>query len=454
MERRGTRTQYQRHPIQDSCNGEQIGFFGFNSERWIRYVQRASDKSVVFTTPFNLLDEDTLMDGFRLLDGKKARGIDGISKRDFREELESNIKTLTRDLKSGKYRPMPRKEVMIPKSNGKLRPIAIACFKDKVVEAVTAKILNFIYEPLFVPNSFGFRPRRSAHGAINASYKILKDNKLPWVVEIDFASFFNTVPHKELFNIIQQRINDARLLGLLEKFAKAKIVSLGKETRPTVGTPQGSVVSPILSNIYLHYVLDEWFVTNYASKNAQMVRYADDAIFMFATKDQAESFIEDLVKRTSHYKLRLNLEKTKLVDFTEGHHQTFSFLGFTFLWGRKRGKKSSALRVKTQKEKLFKKSEEIKEWVKSQRSRMKVSALLKITASKLRGHYNYFGYKCNRTKLVHFTWLVQQHLYKWLNRRSQKKSYNWSQFQMLVSKLPKPPEMYLLKPLGVTNVRL
>ncbi len=454
MERRETRTQYRSHSIQDTHSGEQIGFFGMNSEKWIRYVRRAGEKDFVFTTTFNLLDKETLRDGFKLLDGSKAVGIDGISKRVFKENLEENLEKLAKDLKTGKYRPEPRKETFIPKANGKLRPIAIACFKDKVVEATLAKIMSFTYEPLFIRNSFGFRPNKSAHKAIEASYTILKDNKRPWVVEIDFESFFNTVPHKELLSVIKKRINDKRLLNLVKLFMKSKIVSLGKETRPKVGTPQGSVVSPILSNIYLNEILDEWFAENYASQDAQMVRYADDAIFMFAKKEEAEKFMITLSERMIKFKLRLNADKTKLIDFREEQKTVFSFLGFTFKWGKPTGKKRSGLKVHTQKDKLMKKSGEFKEWIKANRNGHKVSKLLKIAASKLRGHYNYYGYKCNRTKLTHFYCLIEKHLYKWLNRRSQRKSYNWKQFRSLVDKrLPRPPEICFLKSLEVKNAK-
>ncbi len=454
MERRETRAQYRSHSIQDTHSGEQIGFFGMNSEKWIRYVRRAGEKNFVFTTAFNLLDTGTLLDGFRLLDGSKAVGIDGISKRVFKESLEANLEELSKALKTGKYRPEARKETFIPKANGKLRPIAIACFKDKVVEATLAKIISFIYEPLFIRNSYGFRPNKSAHKAIEASYMILKDNKRPWVVEIDFENFFNTVPHKELLSIIKKRINDKRLLNLVKLFMKSKIVSLGKETRPKVGTPQGSVVSPILSNIYLNEILDQWFIENYSSKNAQMVRYADDAIFMFAKKEEAEDFMSALSERMTKYKLRLNADKTKLIDFSEEKKNVFSFLGFTFMWGKPRGKKSSGLKVQTQKEKMMKKAGEFKEWIRANRNAQKVGKLLRIAASKLKGHYNYYGYKCNRAKLTHFYCLIEQHLYKWLNRRSQRKSYNWKQFRDLVDKkLPRPPEACFLKVLEVKNAK-
>jgi RNA-directed DNA polymerase len=450
MERRETRTQYQPHSNQKTLSGQQLGFFGMNSEKWIRYVRRAGDKSAVLTTPFNLIDEHTLLDGFKLLDGAKAVGIDGISKKSFKEKLEDNLKELTRDLKTGKYRPMPRKETLIPKANGKTRPIAIACFRDKVIEATLAKILNFIYEPMFIRNSFGFRPNKSAHGAIEASFMTLKDNKRPWVAEIDFESFFNTVPHGELLSLMRKRINDKRLLCLIKLLMKNKIVSMGKESWPRVGTPQGSVVSPILSNIYLHYVLDSWFAENFASQEAQMVRYADDAIFMFSTKEKAELFMKALTERMDKYRLKLNQEKTRLTDFRKESHNVFSFLGFSFIWGRQRSKKDSGLKVRTQKEKLVRKADEIKDWIKTNRNKFKVNALLGILRTKLVGHYNYYGYKTNRTKLNYFYSLTTKSLYKWLNRRSQKKSYNRESFVDLIkNKIPRPPEMHLLKPLGV-----
>ena len=454
VERRGTRTQYRGHSDQSTFKGEQIGLFGMNSEKWIRYVRRAEDKEMVFTTPFNLIDEQTLLDGFKLLDGSKAVGIDGITKRDFKENLEENIKTLTGHLKSGKYRPKARKEVFIPKANGKKRPIAIACFEDKVVEATLAKILTFIYEPVFVKHSYGFRPHKSVHKAIETSYSLLKDNKRPWVVEIDFASFFNTVPHKKLLEIVQKRVNDPRLLNLIKRFMKSKIVSLGKESWPQVGTPQGSVISPILSNIYLNEALDQWFIKEFKSKEAQMVRYADDAIFMFSTKEQALDFLSRLKTRMEEYRLQLNEDKTILVDFRKGQHNVFSFLGFTFYWGNRQYKMRSSLKIKTQKDKLFKKAQEMCDWIKKNRNRLKVSSLLKVVAAKLRGHFNFYGYKCNRHKLSHFQWLTYEYLFKWLNRRSQKKSYQWHQFRDLVkNRLPNVPETYNLKPLGVNYAR-
>jgi RNA-directed DNA polymerase len=251
---------------------------------------------------------------------------------------------------------------------------------------------------------------------------ILKDDKRPWVVEIDFASFFNTVPHRELMKIISERMKDKRLSGLVGRFLKAEIVSLEKRYFSKVGTPQGSVMSPILANIYLNNVVDKWFVENYGSKNSVMVRYADDAIFMFASKEEAETFLKDFTQRVESFKLKLNEEKTKIIDFRKGSGNLFNFLGFTFYWGRSSKRWKSSLKVRTQKDRLYKKVDEYKDWIKKARSKMSGGKIAKMTALKLRGHYNYYGYQCNRANLTYFRYQVTEVAFKWLNRRSQKKS--------------------------------
>lgn len=450
MERRGTRDPYLKHSPRSALRGKKTESTSLSSPKWISYALKAQDKGVVFTTPFNLIDRETLRVGYRALSGNKALGIDGISKREFGQKLDDNIAQLCNELHKGTYRPEAKKEVFIPKANGKLRPIAISTFRDKIVEWSVSKILSLAYEPVFIRNSYGFRPARSAHDAITATYMILKDDKRPWVVEIDFESFFNTVPHRKLMRLVQKRLKDRRLSGLIARFLKAELVSLEKRYWAKEGTPQGSVMSPVLANIYLHFVLDQWFVENYASQQAQMVRYADDAVFMFATKDGAEQFMSALTDRISKFGLRLNQDKTRIVNFSKGNGDRFDFLGFTFVWGRQQFKTRSSLKVKTQKERLFKKTEEYKTWIKAARSKMRTAQILKVAAAKLRGHYNYFGYKCNRAKLSYFYWQITQLTFKWLNRRSQKKSFGWAHFSAVISaSLPPPPTMETLRPLGV-----
>lgn len=453
MERREARSAQINHDSRSARRGNKSESKSLDSKTWFNYALHAQDKRLVFTTPFNLIDRETLLAGHRSLAGNKAVGIDGISKREFTERLDDNIAELASELHQGTYRPMAKRETFIPKANGKLRPIAISTFRDKIVEWSLAKVLNLAFEPLFIRNSYGFRPNRSAHDAIEATYMILKDDKRPWVVEIDFESFFNTVSHQKLMQLVEKRIKDRRLLGLIARLLKCEIVSLDKRYQSKEGTPQGGVASPILANIYLHYVLDEWFVTNFASQKAQMVRYADDAVFMFATAGEAQTFMAALQKRVDDMGLKLNTDKTRLVDFTHGSGNKFDFLGFTFVWGRRTGKRRSPLKVKTQKDRLFKKLEEFKVWIKAARSQMRTGKLLDVVAAKLRGHYNYYGYKCNREKISYFYWMVMGLTYKWLNRRSQKSSYNWDSFMDLIrSRIPEPPAMDKLKPLGVKYV--
>jgi group II intron reverse transcriptase/maturase len=394
---------------------------------------------------------ENLRQAFKALDGSKAVGIDGISKEQYAKDLEKNLKSLENRLHIGTYRPQAKREVLIPKANGKTRPIAISCFEDKLVEWTLGKILESVYDPIFIRNSFGFRPRKSPDDATKANYNILKDDKRPFVVEIDLANFFNTVPHRKLMKILRKRINDRKPLGLIARFLYVDILNQQGETKATdVGTPQGSVMSPILSNIYLHYVLDQWFIENHASQEAVIVRYADDAIFMFSQEQQAKDFLEALKRRLAEFKLAVNEDKTAIINFSKGKENVFSFLGFTFFWKKPKGWNKINLVIKTQREKLDKKSQEFTEWIKLNRARMSRKEIWSITASKLRGHYNYYGYCCNRGKLMLFYNNVIGDLFKWLNRRSQRPSFSWSKFKRLLSRepLPLPPEMSKLKQLG------
>lgn len=394
---------------------------------------------------------ENLRQAFRALDGTKAVGIDGISKAEYSKDLDKNLQDLVTRLHVGTYRPQAKREVLIPKANGKTRPIAISCFEDKLVEWTLGKILESVYEPIFIRNSFGFRPRRSPDDAIKANFNILKDDKRPFVVEIDLANFFNTVPHRKLMKMLRKRINDRKLLGLIARFLKVEILNQEGKTNPTeVGTPQGSVMSPILSNIFLHYALDQWFIENYSSQEAVMVRYADDAVFMFSKEPQANDFLAALKTRLTEYKLEVNEDKTTIINFAKGKENIFSFLGFTFYWNKRKGWNKINLVIKTQRDKLAKKIQEFTEWIKLNRSQLSRKEIWSIVAAKLRGHYNYFGYYCNRNKLTLFYKSVIGAMFKWLNRRSQKKSFTWNEFNRLLSRepLPLPPETTKLKTLG------
>lgn len=418
--------------------------------RWARIRLTAGSRDVAFNNLLTHINLETLSEAFKALDGTKALGIDGISKQEYGKALETNLSNLVERIHKGSYKPQVKREVLIPKADGSKRPLAIGCFEDKLVEWVVAKILENIYEPQFIRNSFGFRQNKSAHQAINAIYQTLKDNKRPHVVEIDFARFFNTIPHRKMMKILGRRVVDRRFKGLTGRLMKAAIQTADGTIIPTkVGTPQGSIVSPILANIYLDEMLDKWFIKNHASYNNIIVRYADDAVFMFKSEEQAHSFLEQLYQRVTQYGLELHQDKTRMIQFRNTERSQFDFLGFTFYWGKGVGRKH-LLKLKTRKKTLHKKMQEFDHWVKDARSRMKISEIWRLAQSKIQGHYQYFGYWMNRTKLNHFYYEAVKSLFKWLNRRSQKRSYGWEGFQERLKQFPlgEPPPINQLRNLG------
>lgn len=420
------------------------------SNSWLRIGLSAKDLKKQFNNLFCHFTVVNLREAFHALDGNKAAGISGMTKRDYARKLDENLSGLAERLHKGTYRPKPKRRTFIPKANGKMRPLAISEFEDKLVEWVLAKILSSVYEPLFIRNSFGFRPRRSAQDAIKAAYLSLKDDKRPHVVEIDLASFFDTVSHRKLIKLLQLRITDPRVESLVSRFLTAGILEEeGKLLSPESGTPQGGIMSPVLANVFLHYALDEWFLKNYASNGAIIVRYADDAVFIFEKEDQAKQFRDELKTRLESFALKLNEDKSGIIRFEKTTGNVFHFLGFTFFWGKDHHATRKSLKVKTEKSKLGKKIQEYTDWIKEKRAKFTTNELWEQTAAKLRGHYNYYGVHTNRTKLNHFYYAVVNSLFKWLNRRSQRKSFTWENFakRLRYNPLPQPPLVSALKPL-------
>lgn len=418
---------------------------------WTRIRLRAKEREAVFNNLLHHINVDTLCEAFKATDGNKAVGLDGVTKAQYGKNLEENLEDLVSRIHKGSYKPQDKWENLIPKLDGSKRPIAIGCFEDKLIEWVVAKVLENIYEPVFIRNSFGFRPNKSTDDAIKACYYSLKDNMRPFVVEIDFSKFFNTIPHRRLMKIISKRISDSRFKGLIGRLMKVGVLEQSGEIKPTtVGTPQGSVVSPILANIYLHEVLDEWFLKNWASYSNIIVRYADDAVFFFHKERDAEKFILELSERIESFGLKLNREKTNKINFKNSGNLDFGFLGFTFYWGKKKRGKKRPLMLKTQKKKLHVKMQEFDQWIKEVRSKFRLKEIWTLAKSKLIGHYNYFGYWMNREKLNHFYHEAIKSLFKWLNRRSQKPSFTWEEFErkLKFNKIPEPPEPLNLKQLG------
>jgi RNA-directed DNA polymerase len=462
MERREPQKLDRKKPTQP---GHRTGTTGSTSKvdfklelqtnSWLRIGLSAKDLKKKFCNLFCHFSMANLREGFHALDGSKAVGVDGMTKHDYGKNLDVNLTDLLKRLHTGSYRPLPKKGTLIPKANGKTRPIAISAFEDKLVEWVLSKILSSVYEPMFIRNSFGFRPRRSAHDALVASYCCLKDNKRPFVVEIDLASFFDTVRQRKRMKLIKRRITDRRILGLIARFLNAGVLNQeGNLQVSDLGTPQGSIMSPVLANVFLHWVIDAWFIENYASSSAVVIRYADDAIFAFRTEDEAEAFRKALSARLEAFGLKLNEEKSGLIRFGKHQENVFHFLGFTFYWKRDWRTPKRVLMVKTERAKLGKKIQEFNEWIRQTRNRLKLDEIWEQAAAKLRGHYNYYGVHTNRPKLNHFYFAATKSLFKWLNRRSQRKSFNWERFtaRLRHNPLPIPPRVASLR--SLTNRRV
>ncbi len=417
--------------------------------RWARIGIGAHDKNRVFANLLTHINVDSLEEAYKALDGTKALGVDSMSKSEYGRNLKESLKDLENRIHKGTYRPQPKREVLIPKANGKTRPIAIACFEDKLVDWVVGKVLTQVFEPLFKKSSFGYRPNKSADQAIEACYNSLCKNERKQVVEIDFSNFFNTIPHKKLMRIIGKRISDNRFKGLIGRFLKGDLINSEGEKLPSeLGTPQGSTMSPVLANIYLNEVIDQWFMQNYGSYSNIIVRYADDAVFFFREEDEAKRFVVELENRVKEYGLSLNAEKTRAFTLPKNGHQQFSFLGLTFYWGKQN--KRVILKVKTQKEKLIKAIQEFDRWIKAIRNKKKLKDIWELARSKIRGHNNYYGYWMNGLKLNHFRHEATGSLFKWLNRRSQKRSYTWEGFNERLKYFPlmEPLNTTKLKPLG------
>jgi len=372
----------------------------------------------------------------------KAPGVDNMTKDMYAENLEENLSNLVDRLKRGSYKPQPTRRVYIPKDGSdKMRPLGISSYEDKLVENAVAQILNLIYEPKFYPESFGFRPNRNCHQAVREVIEMVQHRKTNYVLEADIRSFFDKLDHEWLMKFLEHDIADKRFLEIIKKFLKAGIMEEGKYLDSESGSPQGNGASPILANIYLHYVLDNWFsgVAKRTSRGqCYLIRYCDDFVICFQYGDEAEIFYEKLQERFKKFGLELAMEKTKILEFGrfakenrkrrgEGKPETFDFLGFTFYCGTNGKREFFRCRVKTSKKKFRSKIKAMGEWIKKHRT-SDLEYIFKMVNAKLRGHYQYYGVTDNTKELENFLAQTKWLLYKWLNRRSQRRSYTIETF--------------------------
>jgi group II intron reverse transcriptase/maturase len=439
MERRGARDVAQGSSTPEVC--EDGPFKGYARLHWIHSAASARAGERCFALMHHL-NVHNLRRAFQELDGSKAPGIDRVTKEQYRLHLEDNLAALAQQLRGGGYRPRPSRQVLIPKPQGGTRPLAIGCLEDKIVQTLVARILEALFEPMFVRENFGFRRGKSAHQAVGRLYETIHDKRDRCViVEMDIEKFFDSVDHEALMQRLETKIGDEHFLRLIRRLLRASVLTTDGELAPTeLGTPQGSPVSPVLANIYLHFLLDGWFRDNYRAQG-RMIRYADDAVFVFGDAKAAAKFRSALEERLREGGLRLNLDKSSIVPFSRRNPKgTVSFLGFELYWGRDAAKRRF-LKVKTAKKNLHRGMQAFNEWIKRCRNRMKLDRLWSLASAKLQGHFNYFGVRTNSAKLGYFYESCVSSLFRWLNRRSQQRSFTWEQFarKLFFNPLPLPP---------------
>jgi group II intron reverse transcriptase/maturase len=409
-----------------------------------------------FTSLIHLMNEDTLYRCHQELKGNKAAGVDEVTKAKYEENLYVNIQRLHQSLRKMAYKPQPVRRVYIPKPGSqKMRPLGIPAYEDKMVQLAVSKILSAIYEQDFLNSSFGFRPGRGCHDALRMLHTTIMTKKTNWVVDADISGFFDHVDHNWMMKCLEVRIKDRKLLQLIQRMLKAGMMEEGILRQTEQGTPQGGIISPVLANIYLHYVLDLWFEKRMKKRyrdQAHMVRYADDFVYCFQSEGEARNFYLQLKDRLKKFNLEIAPEKSKMIEFgqfaahnkrsrNEGRPDTFDFLGFTHYCGKSRNGKFRVKR-RTSRKKFQAALNRMKIWIKANRT-MPVKSLLAQLQAKLVGHYRYYGITDNGPMLSGYWYGTMRMLFKWLNRRSQRNSYTWDKFLLLMKANPLPkPRIY------------
>ncbi len=395
---------------------------------------------------YTLLNEDFLRWCFYQLNRKATAGVDGTYWVDYERELEANLAELVERLKRKSYKARLVKRHWISKGEGKFRPLGIPVLEDKLLQYAVKTILESIYEEDFMECSYGYRPKRSAKEASSELTFHLQFAPVGWVVEADIKGFFDNINHEWMLKMLERRVHDRALVGLIEKWLKAGVLEdLNTVIHPVTGTPQGGVISPILANLYLHHVLDVWFeevVKKKCDGEAVMIRYADDFVCAFRFKRDAENFYETMLpQRMARFSLELAPDKTRMVRFSRfavHNGGKFEFLGFEFRWGRNRALKPQVKR-RTSRTKLRKAMAALTAWIKKNRHKG-LRPLMATLIRKLRGHYNYYGVTHNSESLWEYWAHVNRVVFKWLNRRSQRRSFTWGKFNTMFKryKIPTP----------------
>jgi group II intron reverse transcriptase/maturase len=396
------------------------------------------------------IDEYWLQEAYSRTRKDAAVGVDGTTAEQYAEQLADNLRSLRDRFKSGRYQAPPVRRVHIAKGSGsETRPIGIPSFEDKVLQRAVAMVLEAVYEEDFLDGSYGFRPGRSAHGALHVLWRELMGMGGGWVLEVDIRSFFDELDHGHLRRFLDRRVRDGVIRRVIGKWLQAGVMEEGRLRHPVTGTPQGGVISPLLANIYLHEVVDRWFEEEVKPRlggRAVLIRYADDLVIVFAEERDARRVEEVLPRRLARFGLRLHPEKTRLVPFrvprgTEREPQSegpgaFTFLGFTHFWGRSR-KGSWVVKRKTAASRFTRSLFRVRQWCRRRRHEP-VPWQQRQLSQTLRGHYAYYGITGNYRALNNFLRQVTREWRKWLNRRSQKAKMTWERYNRLLVTYPLP----------------
>ncbi len=416
----------------------------------------AKNPEMCFTSVGHLINKELLASCYHALDKDKAVGIDGVTKEEYGLELDKNLDELVDRLKRKAYKPKPARRVEIPKDNGKTRPLSIYCFEDKLVQEALRRILEAVFEPHFYDDMMGFRPRRSCHMALRKLNDMLEKERTNWVLDADIKGFFDNLDHTWIMKFIESKIKDPNISRLVLRMLKAGIMKDFHYEVSESGSGQGSVCSPVIANIYMHYVLVWWFeerVKPYMRGYCGLVVYADDFVACFQYKDDAERFYERLRKRMGHFGLEMEESKTRLLEFgrfaAENRRKrgldkpdTFTFLGFTHYCSLSKNRKFRVKR-KTSRKKFAKKCREMNVLIRDMRQE-KVDVVIHKLNQILVGYYHYYGITDNGVSITRFFFRTNRILFYWLNRRSQKRSYTWEQYKSLLKDLPLArPKIYV-----------
>ena len=411
-----------------------------------RIATLASKEKRALSTLAHHIDVDWMKEAFRLTRKDGAPGIDGLTAEEYETQLEGNLRSLLERAKSGEYRAPAVRRVHIPKGDGKTRPIGIPTFEDKVLQRAVQMVLEPVYEQEFLDCSYGFRPGRSPHQALADFRQQMTKMGGGWVLEVDIEKYFDTLDHQHLQQLVRRRVSDGVLLRLIGKWLNAGVQEAGKVSHPEAGTPQGGVISPLLSNIYLHEVLDVWLEEEVKPRlkgSAFLVRYADDFVIGFSNEEDARRVLDVLPKRFGKYGLALHPEKTRLLRFERPHDgsggtppESFDFLGFNHHW-EKSLKGWWVIKQKTAKSRFTRALKKVAQWCRWYRHKP-ITEQHRHLSYALRGHYGYFGITGNSSALARFAYEVQQVWKKWLARRSQR-GMTWERFNQLRKRFALPP---------------